>query len=191
MSAIHVLITVLINYYHAEELRKILAELNTLKRSEIEHCLKLVAQHGCSKLQNLMTTDPSKRELDACCKAFRNINTACLDENVMQRLLRDLPGSPQSKPSVLDFIQGYAVLQKLVKDELRKPGTKHVNIFDLLCSLKGEYSKFAVFALFAVWLPASNVDAERSFSNYSIVVSDRRRNLTQKNAEILTMVTFH
>ena len=32
---------------------------------------------------------------------------------------------------------------------------------------------------------------ERSFSQYSLVVSDRRRNLLPQNAELLTMVNFN
>ena len=56
---------------------------------------------------------------------------------------------------------------------------------------KIKYEDFADAAIKSIWCPANSVDAERFFSQYYLVVTDRRTNLKESSVEICSMLSFN
>ena len=172
------------------QLTTLLQEMTALSRAEVVKQLKTTAQMSLTKLKILTAEDPSKLVFAAVSKLFdpKTLGNQILSANNAMVELKKLSYATAIESS--KFYEGYVVLQGLIKEELKRPECTHVDICKIICSLREEYTEFVKTSLEAIWYPTSNVDSERSISQYGVVVSDRRRRLKPENAEILTMVAF-
>lgn len=167
-----------------------MSELRTVKQQDLKQCVKLAAERCKTKLTELMQNDPATKAFEAIDFLFnpRNVCRVNVETANFQKYIKNLP--EMSQMPVDRFMNGYLVFKKMIESELSLPETSHVDLAKVLCSLKEDYSDFSKASLRAIWFPTSNVDCERSFSKYSLVVSDRRQRLTPENAERLTMIAF-
>lgn len=140
-----------------------------------------------TKLLALIAGDPSKVFFNNLGHLFnpREIMLNAVSQDLVKagKLLPFVSTIPEKQ-----FLEGYLALKEIVADKVKSDGT--VDIVTILLALKVDHSIFASNALKAVWVPASNVDSERSFSAYSDIFSDRRRSLKPENAELMVSLYF-
>lgn len=164
-----------------------LENLPPLQRADVTQNLKATAYQASVKLRDLKMQDPGR-------KLWSSLG-AVLDPQNLGRLQESLHLKKQDVPFVckldsLTFESGYTELQRVVKENLKSAECVNIDLIEILCSMRINHVDFANACLKALWICPSNVDCERSFSKYSLVVSDRRRRLLPENAEILTMIAF-
>lgn len=188
LSDIEVKLTLLGNGTFNETINDELKKLPPLLKESTRALLRETAQKSLVKLKGLLNSDPSKELFQAIGALFdpRNSSKFATTADLIS-YKRVIPFLKQIDSQV--FLEGYMVFQNAIKNELGKKDC-NVNVVETLCGLKVSQNVFATAAIKAIWFPCSNVDAERSFSTYSLVVSDKRRKLTAENVETLTMVSF-
>lgn len=171
-----------------EEVTVLLTKQSTLKRAETTEHIKRTVKLSLCKLRDLMLKDPAG-------KVFKGINLllsprhlarAPLNQDSLKKIQSTVPLLREI--SLMHLQESHEVFRKCVVEEMATSVT--VDVLPILCSLKEDHLEFANLAIKALWMPTNNVDSERSFSQYSIVVSDRRRRLKPENAETLTMLAF-
>ena len=170
----------------------ILEELQQLpSKSNMPLQLKLTnaAQSVLVKLQKLKVLDPAKKIVESVGALFdpRNAvkNRSAVELVAMQKNVPIL-----ERVHSQQFLEGHTIFLDAVKEQLRKEDCVSLDVTEILNGLKLSHKEYAAAAVRSIWFPCSNADSERSFSKYSLVVSDRRRRLSAANAETLTMIAF-
>lgn len=167
-----------------------LGNLPALQRAEVAQTLKATAHQASIKLRDLKMQDPG-RKLWSSLGAVLDPQNLGRPQASLQNLKKQLVDVPfVCNLDHLTFESGYTELQRVVRETLRCAECTHVDLVEILCSLRINHLDFATACLKALWICPSNVDSKRSFSKYSLVVSDRRRRLLPENAETLTMISF-
>lgn len=178
------------NGHFSTEVNKMMESLPAIQKAELAENLKAAAHQASVKLRDLKMQDPGRKlwcSLGAVLDP-QNLGRLQASTEQIKKQIVDLPFV--SKLDTLTFETGYFELQRIVKEDLKNPACANVDLVEILCSLKINHPDFANACLKALWICPSNVDCERSFSKYSLVVSDRRRRLLPENAETLTMIAF-
>lgn len=190
LQKLQISLEVLTKGIFSEAVEKLLTKMKNVQSAALKEQFKHTSQLSLLKLHDLLSSDPSHalfHDIDALLNP-KNIGNMSIEDKKFSKMADTLPFL-KSVPKT-EVAAGYMALQKLVNSELQKPHIANVDIVNLLCTLKCDFAQFAAAALKLMWIPTSNVDTERSFSKYSVVVSDRRRSLLPENAELLTMVAF-
>ena len=79
------------------------------------------------------------------------------------------------------------MIYKHYRDELPTP----LSIPEFWDSMKDRFPSLSRIAADAIWMPATSVDVERSFSLYKHLLNDRRESLTELNTRRLVMLYFN
>ncbi|XP_066473343.1 uncharacterized protein [Tiliqua scincoides] len=151
--------------------------------------LRAAAQSALEKLEQCQSQDPAKDIVEAIGALFDPRN-APKNRSAAQlvALQRNVPFL--SKVQAQQFLEGHTIFLNAIKEQLKGEDCVEVDVQGILNGLKLSHRDYACAALRAIWIPCSNAASERSFLNYSLVVTDKRRRLTAANAETLTMVSF-
>lgn len=151
--------------------------------------LRAAAQSALEKLEQYKSQDPAKDIVEAIGALFDPRN-ASKNRSPAQfvALQRNVPFV--SKVQTQQFLEGHTIFLNAIKEQLKGEDCVEVDVQGILNGLKLSHRDYACAALHAIWIPCSNTVSERSFLNYSLVVTDKRRRLTAANAETLTMVSF-
>lgn len=88
-----------------------------------------------------------------------------------------------------DFIESYESFHDHLVANIRS--NNEVDCLQMLLALKLTSSKFADAALKSIWAPTNSVDAERFFSKYNIILTDRRSRMTEETLETCSMLAFN
>lgn len=164
-----------------------LEQLPQKMQIKVKSKLTCVAQSALVKVRTLRTTDPARKTVEAIGSLF---DPRHAPKNVSPtELLQFKKNAPfLTKMESQQFLEAHSIYLTAIKNQLRHED--NVNVPEILMGLRPAHRDYATAALKCVWYPCSNVDSERSFSKYSLIVSDRRRKLTAANAETLTMIYF-
>ncbi|XP_066480385.1 phosphatidylinositol N-acetylglucosaminyltransferase subunit C isoform X2 [Tiliqua scincoides] len=167
------------------ECQKLPSEAN----ASVQAKLKTAAKSALETLQQLRSQDPAKGVVDSVGALFDPRNAP------KKKSVPELAALQMSVPFIkyvqkLHFLEGHTAFLEAIKEQLKGEDCVSVDVQGILNGLKLSHREYACAALRAIWMPCSNAACERSFSKYSLVVSDRRRRLMAANAEALTMVAF-
>lgn len=161
---------------------------NKIGQAEVKNTLQRAASLSMDKLQLLMSTDPSQKFFYCVGKLFDPSKVLLNEVNdELIEMFMTLPGVTNDNLSSADIARGYTRMKEIVKERTQ---SSKAEIVEILFSMKNEFPDFACVSLKCVWIPCSNVDSERFFSSYNTVVSDRRHNLLDQNAELMTTLAF-
>lgn len=110
-----------------------------------------------------------------------------MNPSVLSESFSKIPFFRTGKQS--DYIDGYTHFHRLILQSIQR--NEDPNVKDILLATQCCFPSFAKAALQSIWSPTNSVDAERFFSKYNIVVTDRRTALKESNVEITTMLAFN
>ncbi|KAJ8883492.1 hypothetical protein PR048_015336 [Dryococelus australis] len=65
-----------------------------------------------------------------------------------------------------------------------------VDVLAILLSLKYDFQEYPCCAMKCVWIPVANIDSERAFSQYNIMMTDKRTALKADNIEVMLGICF-
>ncbi|PSN54596.1 hypothetical protein C0J52_07375 [Blattella germanica] len=67
----------------------------------------------------------------------------------------------------------------------------NVDCLQMLLAMKFKFPFFDEAAIQSIWTPTNSVDAERFFSKYNLIVTDRRTRLKESNIVVCCMLNFN
>ncbi|EOB13052.1 hypothetical protein NBO_225g0001, partial [Nosema bombycis CQ1] len=157
-------------------------------------CMKNMLRLACEKSLNKLSKHMNLNETN---EAFFNISqlfspsvavsSSTLNISALLDSFSKIPffhGIPQ-----IELVDGYSNFHRLIRRSIAL--NEIPNIEDILLAVKLNFPSFAEAALQSIWSPTNSVDAERFFSIYNVVVTDRRTTLKESNVEISTMLSFN
>lgn len=163
--------------------------LSNEAKTTVQAKLKTAAKSALEMLQQLRSQDPAMNIIESVGALFDPRNApkkkSVLELTALQMIVPFIKDVQK-----LHFLEGHTAFLDAVKEQLKGEHCVSVDVQGILNGLKLSHREYACAALRAIWTPCSTVASERSFSKYSLVVSDRRRRVTAANAEALTMVAF-
>ena len=112
----------------------------------------------------------------------KSLLISTFDENTLKSLVQSIPFLRHVP--VAEIIGGCDELKVILSEN------KSVSVFEALFAVSENYTSFVDRAVKALWVPVNNVDAERFFSVFSGVLTDKRTNRTTTNLEILTSIAY-
>lgn len=99
------------------------------------------------------------------------------------------PSFPAFKEMTVDcFLDGYRYFHRHL---LRQVTEDTCDVKQILLATKLSNPEFSNAALRTIWAAVSSVDAERFFSQYNLVLTDRRNRLKESNVETCSMLMFN
>lgn len=160
--------------------------LSTADKAKVKQQCQNASVKAITKLQSLISTDPSRNIFTSINKLFSTKNILLNDTKDVLPLFDSVPTfNGMDHPEVF---KGYESLKEAVQQSVEK--ASEPDLVKVLQALGVEQKEFARAALNAIWMPTNNVDSERLLSRYNIVVTDRRQNLKNENIETFTMLSF-
>lgn len=160
------------------------------KREELKQLLYGCAQKSALKLAKHMAPCKTNNFYKAAGQLFNPATAAqslTPDEKCVRKDFEMLPVF--SKLTSDECVEGYLYLHKLMGQIVREG--KVCDLVQMLMAMKVTNSAFAGPALQTIWAPVNSVDAERFFSHYNLVLTDRRTRMTEPTIETCAMLSFN
>lgn len=160
-----------------------LNQLKSVDKGKVTEAMKNAASHMSLKLDTLIASDTAKKFLEPVADLFNK--QSVLTQNVTGEEFKLLFSKVPSLMNVpLDeCVHAYIDLKEQLKNE-------NLTVYEVLKSMCSEHKSFVDGALRALWMPVSNVDCERFFSQFSCVLTNRRTNLSLTNLELLSSYAY-
>lgn len=160
------------NKPHARDLLKSAAQKSLLK----------LCTHTLPNATNIFLKELSENFNPAICGAKLSI-----DESVLLASLKKIPHFEKVPQN--DLIEGYLSLHRHILKSVKS--NEQPDVLQMLLCEKIKFEAFCSAALSAIWSPVNSVDAERYFSRYNLVVSDRRRRMKEETIQTCSMLAFN
>src|SRR5258705_8347840 len=167
----------------ADSVTESLQQMNAVEQNVCKKKMMDVAEKMGIKLDKLMKNDPARVS-----GRYRQVvlqekpTTLNTSSDMLEYLLKSVPRFKGC--SMEDAVIGFREVVGLVRDK------DVLLLLDALIAMRDEYVDFSTRCLKAIWLPVSNVDSERFFSTYAMVLTDKRTNLSLTNLEVLSSFTY-
>ena len=128
-----------------------------------------------------MASDLAHNFFEACSKLFYLPNVLAAEvteqQNVLKAQIPLLNGIQSTK-----FLKFYLKFQTLLKS-CNATNNEKDKVHAILMGMLEEHTQIASRCIQCIFVPVNNVDAERAFSGYSDILSDKRTRLLPQNVE--------
>ncbi|PSN31337.1 hypothetical protein C0J52_24051 [Blattella germanica] len=88
-----------------------------------------------------------------------------------------------------NFLCAYEYFHKNLRDAVGD--NSNADCLQMLLAMKLKFPLFAKAAIQSIWAPTNSVDAERCFSKYNLIVTDRAMRLKESNVTVYCMLNFN
>lgn len=179
-----------IDGFFPAETKKLLDSMSAKKNRKIVLNFKDVATKSLLKLNSHSMSDDTNLFYETLSELFNpsvagSKSTLNVGQTVV--LFKNIPLLSELSEALC--LEGYEHFFKQLVANI-KNGVKP-DIIVLLMATKIQHEQFGCAAIKSIWCPANSVDAERYFSKYNLVVTDRRTNLSQTAVETCSMLSFN
>nr|CAD7395800.1 unnamed protein product [Timema poppensis] len=181
-------------WHELEALMSVLNTTSVVKREELKQLLCGCAQKSAMKLAPCTTNNFFKTAGELLHAAIAALSLTP-DEKSVRTQFEVLPLF--SSLTSDKCVEGYLYLHKVVGATVHEVmgatvrEGKVCDIIQMLMAIKVTNSAFAGPALQTIWAPVSSVDAERFFSQYDLVLTDRRTRMKEATIETCAMLSSH
>ncbi|XP_070506833.1 uncharacterized protein [Chironomus tepperi] len=159
-------------------------DLSGMVKDACQKALNKLSNHMCSN-----HTNDALREINRlfCPEIAASVADVSTNHKSLIESLRKIPFF--NGIDIDTILDGYTHFHRNLIQALNRK--EEASVLDLLFATRHAYPVFGDAALQAIWAPVHSVDAERYFSKYNTVITDRRTNLTEDNIEITTMLCYN
>lgn len=162
---------------------------NMVVKAKITASLKDCAQKSSVKLNTHMLANKTNDLYRAAHTLFNPSiagQQAHPNVDIVKKLKNKMPAFKEMSEDnfVEDYMYFHRQLVKAVKE-----GT--VDLVQLLLAMKINKKEFSNASLTTIWAPVNSVDAERFFSSYNLVLTDRRTRMKESTIETCAMLSFN
>jgi hypothetical protein len=165
-----------------------LAGVSATQRAALETDLKACGHKTLTKINKMM--QGSETQILTALSSLFDPSMALITATQLAKVTAYFANLPFFERFTGDVLLCYSAFHDLLR--VQSEGGQ-VDLTTALLSLKVKgpvYTQFAILCLQSVWLPVSNADSERFFSKYTMIVTDRRTSLSEKNIETCAMLQF-
>lgn len=171
-----------------EETQSELTKLSSERQEREQEKYQALGKDCKSKLSSMLTSDPAASFFQACSKLFHLPNVHAADVSAEQNLLKMNIPLLKSIGST-EFLKFYLKFQSLVK-LCGSANSEKDKVYEILKGMLEDDAEIASRCIQSIFIPVNNVDAERAFSGYSDILTDKRTRLLPQNVETALNLYF-